>query len=65
MKKIKIYTKTTFERLLRDNGYYLQRSNGSHFMYRNDNLHRTITINKDLNKMVVRRLIKEYKLREE
>lgn len=43
--------------ILIDNGYHKIRSNGSHFIYSNG--HRQITVNKDLNQMVRRRLIKE------
>lgn len=39
------------------NGYKLIRTKGSHFIYSNGT--RTISINKDLNMMVARRLIKE------
>ena len=49
-----------FEPILKANGYREIRSNGSHFIYSNGN--NQITINKDLNKMVRRRLIKENNL---
>lgn len=42
------------------NGYREIRSNGSHFIYSNGT--NQITVNKDLNKMVRRRLIKENNL---
>ena len=50
-----------FESILTKNNFYYKRSNGSHFVYQNDK-GRIITVNKDLNKMVRRRLIKEYNL---
>ena len=51
-----------FEPILLRNGYRFARSNGSHFIYMNRTTHRTITVNKDLNKMVRERLIKENNL---
>ena len=51
-----------FEPILLRNGYRFARSRGSHFVYINRNTHRIISINKDLNKMVRERLIKEYEL---
>lgn len=47
-------------KILKRNGYGLVRKKGSHFIYSNGT--RTISINKDLNMMVARRLIKENKL---
>ena len=49
-----------FEPILKANGYREIRSNGSHFIYSNGN--NQITVNKDLNKMVRERLIKENNL---
>ena len=51
-----------FEPILKANGYHEIRSRGSHFIYGNGK--NQITVNKDLNKMVRRRLIKENKLME-
>lgn len=51
-----------FEPILKANGYREIRSRGSHFMYGNGKNH--ITVNKDLNKMVQLRLIKENNLME-
>lgn len=51
-----------FVPVLISNGYREIRSNGSHFIYSNGI--RQITVNKDLNKMVRKRLIKENNLRE-
>lgn len=47
-------------KILKANGFGLVRIKGSHFMYSNGK--RTISINKDLNMMVARRLIKENEL---
>ena len=49
-----------FVPILKRNGYRLDRINGSHFIYSNGN--NSITVNKDLNKMVRKRLIKENNL---
>lgn len=51
-----------FVPILRKNGYTKARSRGSHFVYLNRATHRHIVINKDLNRMVRERLIKEYDL---
>lgn len=48
-----------FVPILRKNGYTYARCNGSHFIYLNRATHKTITVNKDLNRMVRERLIKE------
>lgn len=47
---------------LHKNGYKLARTSGSHFIFVNRVAHRHISVNKDLNKMVRLRLIKEYNL---
>ena len=51
-----------FEPILLRNGYRFARSNGSHFIYMNRITRKTITVNKDLNRMVRERLIKENNL---
>lgn len=51
-----------FEPILKKNGFNLARCKGSHFTYINRITHRVITVNKDLNKMVRERLIKEYEM---
>ena len=48
--------------ILRNNGYEYIRTRGSHHIFENHVSHRTISVNKDLNKMVRQRLIKEYHL---
>lgn len=48
------------KKILRANGYEYIRCKGSHFMYSNGT--NTIAVNKDLNCMVARRLIKQYNL---
>lgn len=51
-----------FEPILLRNGYRFARCNGSHFIYMNRTSHKIIAVNKDLNKMVRERLIKENNL---
>ncbi len=46
--------------ILTSNGYHEVRSNGSHFIFTNGK--NTISVNKDLNRMVKQRLIKENNL---
>lgn len=53
-----------FEPILLQNGFYFARCKGSHFIYMNRTSHKIITVNKDLNKMVRERLIKENNLAE-
>lgn len=57
---VKPYTKKEFEKLLVNNGFSLQRVKGSHFIYKKGT--DLISIPKNLNKMISRRLIKEYHL---
>ncbi len=51
------------QKILKNNGYKYIRCRGSHFIYSDGN--NTIVVNKDLNRMVARRLIKQYQLRVE
>lgn len=51
-----------FEPILLRNGYKPVRCNGSHFIYVNRISHRSMTVNKDLNKMVRAKLIRKYSL---
>lgn len=51
-----------FDPILRKNGFTKARCKGSHFTYINRVTHKKITINKDLNKMVRERLVKENNL---
>ena len=57
---IKQYSFKEFCKLIRKNGFELDHITGSHHIYKKKN--RTLVVNKDLNKMVCRRLIKEYDL---
>ena len=51
-----------FEPILLRNGFYFARCKGSHFTYINRTSHKIIVVNKDLNRMVRERLIKENNL---
>ena len=57
----KVHNKRSFDKLLKVNGFRLERTTGSHFIYK-DNNGRTVAVNKDLNRMVAQRLIKENNL---
>lgn len=48
------------DKLLRKNDYRMVRTKGSHFIYTNGL--RTVSVNKDLNKCVFSRLVKENEL---
>ena len=48
------------KKILLNNGFKFVRSKGSHFIYSDGR--NTISINKDLNCMVARRLLKQYNL---
>ena len=58
--RLKTYNRREFELLLTKNGYELARCRGSHFVYKKGNV--TISVPKNLNKMIGRRLIKENNL---
>lgn len=45
--------------LLRSNGYRMIRTNGSHFTYAKKGCHRIITLPKDVNVMIMKRLVKQ------
>ena len=58
--KTKSYNKREFHRILLNNGFELVRQRGSHYIFKRGN--QSITMNRDINYMVVRRLVKEYNL---
>lgn len=58
--RAKTYSRREFTQLLNENGYEFARCRGSHFVYKKDNV--TISVPKNLNKMIGRRLIKEHNL---
>lgn len=61
--KYRVINDREFIRLLHLNGYAKARSNGDHIIYYNKENHDSITINRHLNPMVMRRLIKEHNLK--
>ena len=56
------YSKRDFEVILKENGYYLERIKGSHFIYKRPDTPKVIVINKKMNRMIAERLIKENNL---
>ena len=50
------------QKIVKGNGYLLQRVKGSHFIYKQQGKGRIIVINKNLNTAVANRIIKENKL---
>ena len=50
-----------FEKILKDNGYSLERQKGDHMIYYKGNSHVSFPLRK-LNPMFIRRLVKEYNL---
>lgn len=58
----KTYSNVEIKRILRKNGFALQRKTGSHGIYTNkDGMHMTVRFS-NCNKMVWQRMIKEYNL---
>ena len=60
MTRVKTWNKREFEKLLRQNGYKLDRVNGSHYIYTDGS--NSICVKQKINKMIARRLIKENNL---
>ena len=65
--KYKVYSVKQFRDLLKDNGYKLERSRGSHEMWRNSHKDKQLISLPvvEFNPMIARRLIKEYKLQDQ
>ena len=61
VRRMTIYTQREFEKILKLNGYSLNRQSGSHCIYVNEN-NRHISVKYPLNPCISRRLIKEYNL---
>lgn len=51
-----------FARILKENGYVIARHAGDHTIWCNKERQDSITVNKNLNPMVMRRLIKSHNL---
>lgn len=58
--KTKSYNKREFHRILLNNGFELVRTRGSHYVFKRGD--EEIVTNKDINKMIIRRLIKTHNL---
>ena len=58
--KTKEFSSKEFKRILMDNGFEFVRHNGDHAIYKRGG--ETAVVNKKLNKMVARRLIKTHNL---
>lgn len=59
--KTKEFSTMEFERIIRNNGFVFDRQRGDHKIYKRKG--ETVVLNKNLNKMVARRLIKEHNLK--
>ena len=59
--KTKEFSTMEFERIIRNNGFIFDRQRGDHKIYKRKG--ETVVLNKNLNKMVARRLIKEHNLK--
>lgn len=57
---MKQWTQKEFFAVLRYNGYYMDRHNGSHAIFTNEKSH--ISVPKSMNATIIRRLIKENNL---
>ena len=60
--KIKVHNSREARRIARKNGWYLDRVSGSHYIYKNPNSSKILTISNDLNRMVWERCVEEYGL---
>lgn len=61
VRRMTIYTQKEFEKILKRNGYVLNRQKGDHLIYVNES-GRHISVKYPLNPCISRRLIKEYNL---
>ena len=53
-----------FKRILKQNGYEIIRTNGDHTIWRNAERKDSITVNKNINPIVAKRLVKQHNLKE-
>lgn len=61
--KYRVLSDREFAKLLKQNGYAVARTSGDHTVYYNAERKDSITVNRNINPMVVRRLIKEHNLK--
>lgn len=59
--KYKVLSNREFEKILKNNGYVVARTSGGHTIWQKGS--DSITINHNINPMVMRRLIKEHNLK--
>lgn len=60
--KMKVYNTREAMKIARKNGWELVRTKADHYIYEHPDHNKHLTINKNLNRMVFERLIKEYGL---
>jgi predicted RNA binding protein YcfA (HicA-like mRNA interferase family) len=60
--KYRVLSDREFAKLLKQNGYAVARTSGDHTIWYNADKKDSITVNKCINPMVMRRLIKEHNL---
>lgn len=61
---MKQFTKRQFTDILKNNGYWLERTSGSHYIYKNTD-GQTISVPQSCKSVVLLRLIKEHSLKED
>ena len=57
------FSKRDVEKILRKNGWTLNRCKGSHWIYRNDKGQHLSVVPSRCNRLIMQRLIKEYNLK--
>ena len=62
VRRMTVFTQKEFDKILKVNGYKLNRHNGDHHIYVNES-GRHISVKYPLNPCISRRLIKEYNLK--
>lgn len=58
--KIKVMNAREARKIVKRNGWKLDRVNGSHYIYKHDGVDKILTISKNLNRMVWERCVEEY-----
>jgi predicted RNA binding protein YcfA (HicA-like mRNA interferase family) len=60
--RMKTYSTREAMKIASKNGWILVRTNGDHYLYKHPDHAKMLTLNKNMNKMVFQRLIKEFDL---
>lgn len=60
--KMKVYNTREAMRIARNNGWYLARTKGDHYIFKHPENPKILTISKDLNRMSFERCVGEYGL---